>query len=220
MRHPSNLPRRSIVPLAAAAIASGAVPGATAAHAGSGGCIAPDVVGVSLSMARGALSVSGCAVQLHQLPAHGEYVTPESADGRQIVARQSPAKGARTAGVTVWLKPLCRQPEQPGPERRGPASNSGPTELIVGLYLRGGPPRTAPSCRRATPAEGTLTVSTPGGEVLVRRLVHAGRYGVFPLKPGRYVVIGSPSGAVPPPAQEITISARRTTHVNVVGAVR
>ena len=220
MRHPTHLPRRSAVPLAVAAVA-GALPAVTAADAGQAGCIAPDVVGVSLAQARGALHASGCSVRLQQLPAHGEFVTPSSADPRQLVGSQSPGSGSRTGTVTVRLRPLCSQPSQPGPEHRGPTSNNGPAELVAGLFLRGGPLRTSPHCRRGSPAEGTLTIATPGGEVIARRAVRSGHYGVFPLKPGRYVLTAAPTGETTPPApQPVTIAARRTTHLNLVAEIR
>lgn len=209
--------------LALAAVATGAVPAAAAADPGHQGCIAPDVVGVNLSMARQALTSSGCTIRVRQLPAHGEFVTPGSPDGRQIVATQSPRAGAQTGGVTLSLRPLCRQPAQPGPDSRGPVSSSGPAELVAGLYLEGGPVQTAPQCRHGTPSSGVLTVTTPDGHLVARRAVRAGRFGVFPLKPGKYLLAGSVAGPTPGQPQvepqPVTISARRTTRLNVVADV-
>lgn len=210
------------MPLALAAVAGGAVPASTGADQGHKGCIAPDVVGVSLAMARNALSSSGCEVQIRQLPPHGEFLTPSSPDGRQIVAFQSPRAGGRTGGVTVSLKPLCARPSQPGPDTLGPTSSKGPTELVAGLFLAGGPVVTSPRCPRGTPSGGVLTVTSADGQPVARRAVRAGRFGVFPLKPGSYVLAGTVSG---PPGgrrtapQPVTIAAHRTTRLNVVADV-
>jgi hypothetical protein len=216
-------PSRSAVSLALAAVASGALPGATAAAPGQQGCVAPDVVGVSLAMARQALSASGCAVQVRQLPAHGQFVTPGSPDGRQIVATQSPPAGGHAGGVRISLQPLCAQPAQPGPDARGPTSSQGPTELVSGLFLAGGPVLTSPHCRHGVPSNGVLTVTTAGGHQVARRAVHAGRFGVFPLKPGAYMLVGTlsgPAGERQLAPQPVKIEAHRTTHLNLVAEVR
>ncbi len=221
MKQLRTLPGRSAVPLALAAAAGGALPASTAAatkpHTG---CVAPEVVGVDLSMARGALQASGCNVVVRQLPAHGDYVTPSSPDTRQLVGSQSPGAGSHASTVTISLRPLCAEPTLPGPETRGPSSSGGPTELIVGLFLEGGPVVTAPQCKRGVPSPGVVTVTTASGQPVAQRTVRGGRFGVFPLKPGHYLISGSFSsssaaGALAGP-QAVTISAHRTTRLNVV----
>jgi hypothetical protein len=212
------------VPLALAAIAGGAaVPAATAAETSTSGCLTPEVVGVDLAMARQALVSSGCNVQIRQLPAHGELVTPSPPDGRQLVARQRPLRGVRTPDVTLWLEPLCAQPAQPGPRRRGPVTSAGPNELISGLFVQGGPLQRAPHCRIGVPAGGVLTVSSAsGGRVIARRSVRPGHYGIFPLSPGRYLLAGTlaRAGGEAGPSQLgpelVTIARNRTTRLNVV----
>jgi hypothetical protein len=215
-------PQKTVFPLALAAFATGAaLPAPGGAETSGASCIAPEVVGVNLSMARRALGDSGCQVTVRQLPAHGTFVTPAQPDGRQLVARQSPKAGRSSQDVTVWVKPLCAQSALPGPAQRGPRVTKGPTELIAGLYLEGGPLRTGPHCRRGTTEAGTVTVSTPAGKVLLRRQVRAGHFGIFPLAPGSYVVGGTFSGGAPGarpqvPQTPVTIAARRTTRLNVV----
>jgi len=205
------------------ALTAAALPAGGGAQAAGGACVAPDVVGVSLAMARRALGDSGCAVTVRQLPAHGSYVTPASPDGRQLVARQRPAAGGRSQGVTVWVKPLCAQPANPGPPRRGPLSEKGPTELIAGLYLQGGPLQTSQSCRRGSSAAGTVTVSTAAGKLIARRSVRAGRFVIFPLAPGSYVVAGTLAGkagrSAQLPSAQVTLGARRTTRLNLVASI-
>jgi len=219
-------PRKKAVPIAVAALATGAaLPLAGGAEAAGEGCVAPEVVGVSLSQARRALGSSGCGVEVRQLPAHGSFVTPAPADGRQLVARQSPRAGARSGTVTVWVKPLCSQPVLPGPHHPGVAQSRGPTELVAALYLAGGPLRRSPHCRRGVPAGGTLTVSTPAGKPLASRTVRGGRFAIFPLAPGGYVLDGTLSssrrGGTPVdfPATAFTVGAHRTTRVNIVANV-
>ncbi len=213
-------PRKKVVPLALAALAtSGVLPSAGGAKQAGEGCVAPDVVGVNLAMARRALNASGCGVAVRQLPGHGPYVTPSGPDGRQLVDRQSPAGGGRTRAVTLFLEPLCAQPAQPGPKHDGAEQRRGPTELVAGVYLQGGPLRTSARCRNALPEGGTLTVSSSAGNVLASRRVREGHFAVFPLAPGSYVLAGSVSRAgarLSVPATAFTIAARRTTRVNAV----
>jgi hypothetical protein len=218
--------RRFAVPLAIAAVASGTVvPAGTAADPAASGCRSPAVVGVSLAMARQVIGASGCHVVIHQLPAHGHFVTPEDADGRQLVARQSPGPGGRTSAVTVSLQALCSQPSEPGPEVTGPTSRPGPTELVAGLFREGGPPRLTPSCRTGSPAAGILTISSASGRAIAHRAVKAGKFGVFPLAPGRYTVSGTlgdtANGApIQLGPEPVGIAAHHTTSVNVVESVR
>ena len=205
--------------LLGALLAMAAVPGPGAASA-RGSCTAPNVVGVSLAQARRALGASGCAVTIRQLAGHGSYRPPSAPDPRQIVARQSPGAGASAGGVTVWLKPLCYQPAAPGPTSATPALAPGPTELVTGLFLSGGPLRSSTSCRRGSPSAGTVTVATAAGRVLTSRAVRAGRFAIFPLRPGRYEVSGTFAGgrAVGPVA--VTIVAGRIRHRDLVAGIR
>jgi hypothetical protein len=217
--------QNKVVLMALAALTAGAALSAAGGAAAAGdGCVAPDVVGVSLGMARHALSSSGCGVTVRELPAHGSFVTPARPDARQLVARQSPRGGARAAAVTVFVEPLCAQPALPGPKHVGAEQSRGATELIAALYLQGGPVKTSPHCRNALPQGGTVTVSTAAGALIASRRVRGGHFAVFPLAPGGYVLAGtlssSPRGglvAVPPTA--FTIAAHRTTHVNAVARV-
>ena len=209
--------------LAVAALATAAVLPATGGAEAAGGCVAPAVVGVNLSQARQALRSSDCGVEVRQLPAHGSFITPASPDGRQLVARQSPRAGGQARAVTVWVKPLCAQPANPGPERRGASESRGPVELIAGLYLQGGPQRTSPHCRRARSVAGTVTISTQAGQPVASRRIRDGHFGIFPLRPGSYVLGGSLAGPgsapVELPTTAFTIAAHRTTRLNVVASV-
>lgn len=211
-------PGRSAVPLALAAVASGAAPAPTAAGQPAAGCVAPDIVGVSLTQARHVLSASGCAVATRLLAGHGRLVAPQNPDPRQLVAAQTPRAGARTGTVTLSLRPLCAQPAAPGPDSRGVSVTTGPSELVSGLFVEGGPLLLSARCRHGSPSAGTLTVTRPDGTLVSERSVRAGRYAVFPLKPGRYLLLGTFAGPQNKPtvAQPVTIASRRTTHADVV----
>jgi hypothetical protein len=184
------------------------------------GCVAPRLVGVSLASARDAVSGSGCVVRIEQLPGHGRYAMPAQPEARQIVGEQSPSPGTHAGEVTVWLKPLCDQPELPAPAITGPQSTSGTAELVVGLYLAGGPQRRRPTCATATPSAGVLTITTAQGMAVTQRAVHAGRVAIFPLPPGGYVVSGVLSSATASPAgtltRSFTIAPSKTTRLNLV----
>lgn len=210
------------MPLALAA--SAAAPASTGADPARPSCVAPDVVGVTYARARQVLLASGCSLATSQLPAGsgGELYTPPSPDSRQLVGSQSPRAGAKADAVTVGLKPLCSQPAAPGPDSRGVSSIKGPTELVTGLFVAGGPLVLASSCRHGKPSAGAVKVTKIDGTPVSGRSVRAGRYAVFPLKPGRYLLSGSFGGSSNSPTtpQAVTISARRTTHLDVVADVR
>jgi hypothetical protein len=219
MKPAISSPGRYAIPLALGVFAAGTVPTSLAAPPAARRCTVPDVVGVNLGMARRAIASSGCSVLVRQLPAHGSFVTPASPDQRQIVASQSPRSGATASAVIVRLEPLCRQPAQPGPDPRAAGTKKGPTELIVGMFLRGGPLQTAPRCRRGTTSAGTLTVATPAGHVVAQHAVRQGRFAVFPLKPGAYVLSGVFAAGAHPPPQQVTIAAHRTTRLNLTADI-
>ena len=67
----------------------------------------------------------------------------------QTVATQAPAAGARSVVVRLTLNPLCFGSALNGPPH-DEGMRPGPTELITGLYIVGGPalPYSTPGCRR------------------------------------------------------------------------
>jgi hypothetical protein len=67
-----------------------------------------------------------------------------------------------------------------------------------------------------------VTVSSAAGKLLVSRKVRGGRFAIFPLAPGSYVLAGKLAGAsgpVPVAPTPFTIAAHRTTRVNAVARV-
>jgi hypothetical protein len=113
-------------------------------------------------------------------------------NANQTVVRQASRAGRTGRVVTVWLKPLCAQSAEPGPPADEPFLKSGPTELISGLYLDGGPLRFVPRCGPGTPTAGTITVRSPTtGEVIASENVANGQLATIPLAPGTYTIAGT-----------------------------
>lgn len=126
-----------------AALLGGEIPGVGSAAEPI--CRAPRLVGLTLEQAVGQMGIAHC-----------DGVNPREPDGRpaeaitsteRIIERQSPEPGAPATAVTVWLRALCRQSADPGPPAGEPFIRRGPTTLVSGLFLDGGPLRRRSSCR-------------------------------------------------------------------------
>jgi hypothetical protein len=126
----------------------------------------------------------------------------------------------------MFVKPLCAQPAVPGPPPGEPFVRRGPTELVSGLFLAGGPLRFSPRCRAGVPSPGALSVKeTPSGRTIVAHVKAAGSLAVVPLAPGRYVIEGTLADAsrngqpLQTDAVSVTIQAGKTTRLDVVAAI-
>jgi hypothetical protein len=205
--------------VAASAVAVSAASAAPAITPRAEGCIAPRLVGLTERAALPAAHAAGCSVHLTGARLRQATV--------QTIAAQTPAAGHRGAVVRLTLNPFCI-----GSALAGPPPNEGmrpgPTELITGLYLVGGPalPYSSPRCRRkpGKPAAGTIDVLDPvSSTVVASRTVKRGRLMTFRLAPGRYRVSGSATGSTPPGpqifARPFTIRAGSTTRRYVVEPV-
>jgi len=118
-----------------------------------------------------------------------------------ILRRQAPRAGRYGTLVTLRVNPLCSGSAEWGPPRGEPFVTAGPTELISGLYLDGGPLRfrSAPRCESlsGTPGAGTITVTNPvTGSTVATRIVAQGRLAAIPVPPGTYTVTGTFGGAI------------------------
>lgn len=191
------------------------------AAASAVGCHAPALTGLSLAKARTRAAQGGCSVRVA-----GGATAQAVFEPRQLVRRQSPAAGAHTRTIEVWLAALCAQPAAAGAPRGEPIVIAGPTELISGVYLEGGPLIMRARCRPGTPSAGTVEVVDPqSGAVIASATVAEGRLATFPLAPGSYTVEGSlangTSGGEPMRTrpQTVTIAAgqsvRQDTTVDV-----
>ncbi len=187
----------------------------------------PRLIGLSLSAARDRATRAGCKLQAREAstgqPIKREPYGPQAA---QIVVRQTPRAGRAGRTVTIWLKPLCSQSADPGPPAGEPLVKRGPTELISGLYLDGGPHRFTPRCQPGTPSPGTITVtSATTGAVVASDSVASGKLATIPLAPGTYTIVGtfgdatSNSQPIGTPPQQVTITAGHTVRQDIVVSI-
>jgi hypothetical protein len=153
----------------------------------------PSLIGLSLSAARHRAARAGCRLQVREA-GNSQIIEKQSyaPNAAQTVVRQSPRAGRMGRTVTVWLKPLCAQSAEPGPPAGEPFVKSGPTELVSGLYLDGGPLSFVPRCGPGTPTAGTITVTSPTtGAVVASDNVANGQLATVPLAPGTYTITGT-----------------------------
>jgi hypothetical protein len=151
-------------------------------------CNTPKLVGLTVTAARQKSLTSSC-----HLVFRGSTIKRPSI---QTIRTQSPSSGTRDKNnvVTVWVNPLCTGSADQ-PPKTGPKLTKGPTELVSGLYLSGGP-----SIRRSTShcasfadksGAGTVIVLDPlTGSLIAQASVPPGRLVKIPLLPGTYEVYG------------------------------
>jgi hypothetical protein len=207
-------PARLIVAAFATAMLIAVVTAASAATR-AGGCVTPKLVGLTERAAAHRASAAGCLI--HLAGARLKQATV------QTIAVQAPAPGTRSVAVRLTLNPLCF-----GSALNGPPHNEGmrpgPTELITGLYLVGGPalPYSSPHCRQkpGTPGPGTIDVlDATGGTLVASQTIKRGRLVTFRLPPGRYRVSGRADPNNDSLAQPFTIRAGYTTRRYVIEPV-
>ncbi len=150
-------------------------------------CHAPRLTGLTVEVARQRAKHAGC--RLHLKGASLEQASI------QTVERQSPAAARRGSRVTVWLNPICEGSAGYGPAISEPRVTVGPTELISGFYLDGGPlrPFSTPRCERPEPKPeaGTVEVTDASGTIVARTTSTSGRFVKIPLPAGSYTIEGT-----------------------------
>jgi hypothetical protein len=176
-------------------------------------CRVPRLTELVVSVARERAAKAGCKIRLEGAPV--------TVAARQTIRRQSPGGGRHGRAVSVWVNPLCYGAGAEGPDVEEPLVTSGPTELITGLYVVGGPLVTwsEPRCK-ARPGKsgpGTITVrEATGGAVVATQSVVRGQLATIPLAPGSYTIQGTfgdatsngqPSESFP---QKVEIEAGKT----------
>lgn len=182
----------ALLAIVVCAVATGGASTSAGAHTGPT-CRAPRLVGLTLERAvRKMVTIPQCG---------GVHLNPREPDGspaeaitstQRVIQRQSPRPGALAGAVTVWLRPLCRQSADPGPPSGEPFVRRGPTSIVSGLFLDGGPLRRRSSCRSGSPSPGTVEVLRPADAALVaRQHVKSGKLADIRLAPGRYLVRGT-----------------------------
>jgi hypothetical protein len=134
-----------------------------------------------LSLARERSAKAGCRIRLA-----GAHV--------QVPSLQTIRRRGRV--VTVWVNPVCSGSAAAGPGISEPLITAGPTELISGLYIVGGPLRlwSEPRCtpRPGESGAGTVTVRDPAnGSIVASQTVTRGHLATIPLAPGTYTIQGT-----------------------------
>jgi len=179
-------------PVMAAAVAA---PGRTVGtHAGSHAprdCRVPSLTGLTLGQARVRAVRAGCAIRTRAVQA------PGARPGQRIVA-QSPTAGSSARAVSVWLAPRCPKPGVSAPPAHEPSETAGPTELISGFYVIGGPATPPWVCPRVPePLADTITVTDPAtGATVASETVGQGELARIPLASGTYTVRATPAGSL------------------------
>ena len=208
-------PRLAAIVVAAAVLACAGSVGAlgnAAADAG-GRCHAPLLEGLTFKLARAIAGRAGCRIRVK-----GNLLALARV---QTVSRQSPAAGGITSTVTVWLNRACRKGGTPVPEIHEPAVRRGPTKLVSGFYVAGGPaPRyfSAPKCPRhpePPPGAGTVEVLDASGAVVATQTSVARQFVEIPLPAGSYTIRGTflsanVNGTHPIRTESVLIPAGRT----------
>lgn len=170
-------------------------------------CRVPRLTGLTFERASVRARRSGC-----QFHATGAAVRLAFV---QTVARQSPAVGRRAASVTVWLNPLCFGTGLYPPAIKEPLVTAGPTELVSGFFLVGGPltPFSTRHCLRPVPVPGAgkIVVTDASGGVVATQTSTRGHLVKIPLRPGSYTILGtfkdaSINGVHPKVTQQVVIT--------------
>jgi hypothetical protein len=215
--------------VAAVWLAVVAVGRASPQHAVAGRCRqVPRLVGVTLAKARQLAAESGCGIRVAGAPIrpYGQrpLVRVSGGEDRRRIARQASRPGGRS--IDVWLVPECAEMEAPGPPPGEPFVTSGPTELISGLYVAGGPFEVFPGrCRNGVSGPGTITVTdSASGTTVARTTVAKGQLATIPLAPGTYTIDGTFSDATingksMTSSASVTIPPRRTVRLDVIASV-
>jgi hypothetical protein len=150
-------------------------------------CHAPRLTGLTVTLARRHAKAAGCAVRL----VGAKLQMPQI----QTVRTQSVRPGGVTKKVTLTVNPLCSGAADNGPPAGEPIIEPGPTELISGLFLEGGPFlwRSAPNCKdlveKSSP--GWITVTNSAGTVIVyKRELTEGQLLHVKVPAGKYTITG------------------------------
>jgi hypothetical protein len=203
---------------------------AVSAHPVRNGCAqVPALTGITLAQARRMAARSGCRIRVAGAPIlspSGQPVRISGGKGQRRIARQAPSPGATGASIDVWLVAECAQMAAPGPPAGEPFVTAGPTELVSGLYIAGGPLAIFPGrCRQGMPGAGTIAVIDPAsGATVASAGVAKGHLARIPLAPGTYTIDGTFADAtingVPmTSSRSVTIPAGSTVRQDVAADV-
>jgi hypothetical protein len=158
-----------------------------AAASTSSTCHAPRLTGLTVTVARRHAKLAGCNVRL----VGAKLQMPQI----QTIRTQDVRPGKATRVVTLTVNPLCSGAADNGPPAGEPIIKSGPTELISGLFLEGGPYfiRSAPNCRDVAEksSPGWITVTDSDGTVIVNKMeLTTGQLLYVKVPAGKYTLTG------------------------------
>lgn len=100
----------------------------------------------------------------------------------------------------MWLNPLCRREALYGPELKEPLVSPGPTELVSGFFLIGGPLDhgfSSLGCKLPAPPPdaGTVEVASATGALVATQTSAQDHFVEIPLPPGTYTITATFLGA-------------------------
>lgn len=188
----------------------------------TGRCRVPRLKGLAVQKARARAAKAGCRLRMRGAPVKQPLI--------QTVARQRPRAGRRAKTVTIWVNPPCFRTGLSGPPGGEPLVKPGPTELVSGLFLEGGPlvPFSSPHCAFAPEPSwaGTIEVSDhASGAQIARETVAQGQLATFDLAPGTYDINGTFAQAhsddqpIHALTQMVTVSAGKTVRQDITADV-
>jgi hypothetical protein len=150
-------------------------------------CHAPRLTGLTVTAARRRANVAGCNVRL----IGAKLQMPQI----QTIRTQNVRPGHVTKAVTLTVNPLCSGAADNGPPAGEPITEPGPTELISGLFIEGGPYilRSAPICKEVAEksSPGWITVTDSAGTVIVNKMeLTTGQLLYVKVPAGKYTLTG------------------------------
>jgi hypothetical protein len=147
---------------------------------GSSLCSVPNLTGLTVLQAEAGAARAGCKLRVEGAPLNDA--------GVQTVARQSPEAAQSAESVTVSVNPVCTASAEMPPTVSGPTP--GPTGLVSGFYLDGGPLEvfSNPGCSRPEQPSGagSVEVLNESGTLVATGTSEAGRPLEIRLPAGTY----------------------------------
>ncbi len=182
----------------------------------SASCHAPRLTGLTVTSARSRASVAGCALRF----IGAKLKVPQV----QTIRSQNVRPGHVARAVTLTVNPLCGGAALNGPPPGEPFITSGPTELIAGLFLEGGPyvQRSAPHCKepREQSSAGTITVTNAAGIDVVDSLqLSSGQLLYVKVPAGKYTMTGVVSDNLKVGPLVVSVPAGKTVRQDLTADV-
>ncbi len=150
-------------------------------------CTVPKLTGLTVAEAEASAAHAGCTLNVEGAPLERAEV--------QTVERQSPEQSQLSGGVTVSANPFCAGSAASGPLIREPMVTRGPTELVSGFFIAGGPLDlfSTPECKRPepSPGAGTVEVIDASGTLVATGTSAPGQFVEVPLPAGAYTIRGT-----------------------------